>query len=125
LFGLLKDPERATRNCRVPELRNNFPDVHALLFHAATAFTNVRRLRVLRRLAATKTVTAESLSEELHMSSSAVSRHLIKLIRRGFAQTVPGRWPLAYELARQFKTPIHAEMLAIVRSSWTKKESRQ
>ena len=62
---------------------------------------------------------------ELSMSKQAVGRHTSNLQRRGYvhSQVSKGRRSV-YELSRAFKTPLHAKMLAIVRSAWVTAASR-
>jgi DNA-binding transcriptional ArsR family regulator len=124
LFALLSNPLKAMRDCTLSPVCNSSQDspearLHKVLFEAATAFTNIRRLQMLRRLSRKReVVTAQALSRELRMSESAVSRHTTKLIRRGYVDLAQGRWPLGYRLARKFKSPIHAGLFEIVRSQW-------
>jgi biotin operon repressor len=123
LFGILRNPAEAMRDCRLSQVCN-FPDnqsttpSHTAIFDAATAFTNVRRLQILRRLNKDDVVTSEVLSQELSMSESAVSRHTAKLIRRGYVNLAQSKRPLGYRLAGKFKSPIHARLFKIVRSQW-------
>ena len=86
------------------------------------AFTNVRRLQILRRLTDGGLASAQALSEELHMSGSAVSRHTAKLVRRGYVVSRREGRNLAFGLAHEFATPIHAEMFEIVHAEWKKGE---
>ncbi len=94
------------------------PESHRLVFHAATAFTHPRRIQILRRLAAGKALDVPSLTRELGMSETALSRHLEKLIRRGYIRALPPRRGASYELVRAGKTELHGRLLAIVSSHW-------
>lgn len=91
---------------------------HATIFEAATAFTHVRRLQILRHLCRQKPATVEALTQHLHMSPSALSRHMAKLIRRGYVEVAPAPRVPTYRLTRQCKTPMHAKLFQLVRSEW-------
>ena len=70
------------KNCRVEQLCNSSDpagerELHRVIFDAATAFTNVRRLQILRRLAGGDVVDLRTLGRELSMSGSAASRHVV------------------------------------------------
>ena len=98
--------------------------VHPVVFEAATAFTDLRRLQILRHLAGGREATVEALCKDLSMSVAAVSRQTKKLIRRGYLSV---RWAgqrAFYRWAPRFKTPVHARLFEIVRSTWTKKALR-
>lgn len=123
LFNILRLPSRTIDNCTVGQLRSfsgsdDEAKLHRIIFDAATAFTNVRRLQILRRLNQGEAVTVETLTRELHMSASAVCRHMAKLARRGYAVAEPAMWPCRYRLAQGSKTPVHAELLRLVRANW-------
>ena len=123
LRQLMAKPSRAAKNYGVAQLRNSPPDkektqLHRVVFQAATAFASVRRLQILRRLAEAGPVDAATLSRELHMSCAAVSRNTAKLIRRGYVRAGRGGRLLTYRLAPEFKTPVHARLFEIVRSTW-------
>ena len=125
LSETLRAPGRALKNCRVVQLCNSSPDdaaprLHRILFDAATAFTNVRRLQILRYLATAGSADAATLSRELHMSPAAVSRHTSKLMCRGYVASLRAGRVLAYRLAAKCKTPLHARLLGIIRSEWRK-----
>lgn len=129
LTEALRRPRRTTRNCRVAQLRNSDAvevetEVHNILFDAATAFTNLRRIQILRRLATGEVLAVETLSNDLGMSESAVSRHTGKLIRRGYVIACRSGRCLEFRLADEFKTPLHARLFEIVRGEWQKKELR-
>jgi len=126
LRGILAAPKQALRSCGVRGLRGLRPadveaELHNIVFGASTAFTNVRRLQTLRRLTRGDTVAVPTLTRELSMSGSAVSRHTDKLIRRGYVEIARVKGCAGYRLASKFKTPIHAEMFEIVRSQWEEK----
>lgn len=54
------------------------------IFHLATAFTHPRRLDIFRVLLVEGPLDASGLRLRIEISRSAMSRHLNKLIRRGF-----------------------------------------
>ena len=123
LCEVLRTPAATLKHCEVEQLRNVRPadlmaKLHNVIFEAATAFTNVRRVQILRRLASGDVLDAQTLSSELSMSESAVSRHTTKLMRRGYVDAAPAGRRLAYRLARKFKTPVHARLLEMVRAGW-------
>jgi len=125
LRGALADPSLTLRNCGVGQLRNSssaaaHSEVHRLLFEAATAFANLRRLQILRLLGKRDDATVETVIRELKMSESAVCRHMDKLIRRGYVEASRKGYFLAYRLASEFKTPLHGKLLAIVRATWVR-----
>ncbi|MBM3890632.1 MAG: transcriptional regulator [Planctomycetes bacterium] len=99
--------------------------LHAVIFEAATAFTDLRRLQILRYLETHAEVTVDDLVNKLSMSPDAVSRHTSKLRRRGLVigREKDGR-SLSFRLATEYKTPIHQAMHQIVRSTWQKGSSR-
>jgi DNA-binding MarR family transcriptional regulator len=58
------------------------------------------------------------------MSPQALSRHMAKLIRRGYVQTRRAGRDVVYDLSPAAKTAIHKRMFEIVRATWQKKQSR-
>jgi DNA-binding transcriptional ArsR family regulator len=92
--------------------------LHALIFEAVTAFTNVRRLQLLRRLASGETLPAAILSATLRMSEAAVSRHMGKLRRRGYIEVVKKGRDVGYKLAARGKSRLHARLLALIQAEW-------
>jgi DNA-binding transcriptional ArsR family regulator len=93
---------------------------HRLIFDAATGFTNLRRLQVLRHLAQGKTADALILSRELGMSPTAATRHIAKLVRRGYLCVSRSGHRVVCQLAAKAKTPAHARLLDIVAAFWDK-----
>jgi DNA-binding transcriptional ArsR family regulator len=123
LYQALKSPKRAPATGA--GARNHTPDLtelqqrqHTVIFEAATAFTHVRRLQLIRRLDGQVTVTAAALTEQLHMSPAALSRHMAKLIRRGYVEVAPMHAVLAYRLTRRCRTPLHEKLFQCVRTEW-------
>ena len=90
---------------------------HQLIFNAATAFTHLRRVQILRHLETRGESDSETMTAQLKMSPSALSRHCAKLARRGVlvAQETEDGWKC--RLAGKARTPIHQEMFEIIRSS--------
>ncbi len=113
---------RTLKGARTAEIDT---EVHETVFEAATAFTNVRRIQILRLLTSRESVTVRMLTEELRMSEPAVGRHMDKLMRRGYVEAGPAGRFLTYELAPGFKTPIPARMFEIVRAQWRTTEIRR
>ena len=120
LRQVLGDPARAIRDSEVEQVRDcrqldAQSQLHAVVFDAATAFTDVRRLQILHRLMRGRTATVEMLVRELSMSRPAVTRQTTKLIRRGCVEAGHSGRNLVYRLSHDSKTPIHAELFDIVR----------
>jgi len=96
-----RDPLWALRGCSceslmhvTPELAGVSPQtlrVMDVIFDAATAFTNVRRLQIVRYLQTRGTARLSELVAELRMSPQAASRHADKLRRRGVLCVGEGR----------------------------------
>jgi DNA-binding transcriptional ArsR family regulator len=119
----LRASGRKGENSTVHELRNPSPRAAiaariATVFDAATAFANVRRLQILRALAAGKGRDAAWLMRELHMSAPAVTRHTRKLIRRGYVTARRTGRRRSFQLADTFKTRVHARLLQLVSERW-------
>ena len=124
LTGLLRNPRRTLKACgeggpaglsqpKAEELVCN------TIFDAATAFTDVRRLQVMRRLCSTGETTTAVLTQELSMSDRALGRHVDKLARRGYILSARGEGRLlVHGPATSAKTSAHAALLTIVRSEW-------
>ncbi len=94
------------------------------VFEAATAFTSPRRVQVLRRLERGGGADGVTLIRELHMSGTALSRHLNKLARRGYVLAKPAGRNIVYALAPTAKTPHHSRLLEIIRSHWGARQLR-
>jgi len=123
LRPVLKGPTKAAhdyglvqvRDCSVGDAERS---LHDAIYDAATAFTCVRRIQILRRLTRGDAVGVSALTSELSMSDAAVSRHMSKLTRRGFVTSTPSGHSLAYGLAAEFKTPVHAKLFEMVSTDW-------
>jgi len=100
------------------------PELHRAVFEAATAFTSPRRIQVMRRLAHESSVDGPTLIRELRMSEAALSRHLDKLIRRGYVSVVRAGRGFRYALVSAGKTPHHTRLLGIVQAHWGKQGLR-
>jgi len=85
--------------------------VFDVIFDAATAFGNVRRLQILRLLMQRGACSASSVVHELKISPAACCRHLDKLVRRGY---VSRRGREAWALSKEPRSRFHAELLALV-----------
>jgi len=120
---ILRAPADVLSDCGVREVRSLSPQeidrrLFDVIFEAATAFTDLRRLQILRWLTVHERATADEFRDELKMSEFAVSRHISKLKRRGYVfADVSGRRH-EYRLASKFKTPVHGQMWRIVREVW-------
>ena len=123
LKPVLGHPRRALKNCRLREVRNSSDSeararLHEVVFDAFTAFTNVRRIQILRRLFRGDAVTVEAMTRELGMSDAAVSRHTSKLVRRGFVARERLGSNAVFRLAAKHGSPIHSKAFDIVKSQW-------
>ena len=119
LRAILAAPKRTAQHCGVRELRNVSAadldaQLHAIIFDAATAFTDLRRLQMLRYLTTREEATVEAFIDELCMSEYAVSRHASKLRRRGYVTSKLAGHGCVYRLASEFKTPVHRELFEMV-----------
>jgi len=126
LFSILEQPRqhvpREDSAGRAPgQAADAETRLHAIVFNAATAFTNMRRLQILHCIAGGGTVESEELAAKLKMSSAALSRHTSKLVRRGYVEAVRKGYFLRYSLARTNQTPIHTRFWMLVRAEWQKK----
>ncbi|MBM3889227.1 MAG: helix-turn-helix domain-containing protein [Verrucomicrobia bacterium] len=126
LFAILAGPKQTLEHCGVSQLRDLSLSeaesrLHSLIFEAATAFANIRRLEILRRLSRDGAATAKTLASELSMSESAVSRHASKLVRRGYVTASRSEHCLIYQPTEKAKTVIHEQMLEYVRAEWDRK----
>jgi DNA-binding MarR family transcriptional regulator len=111
------------RACGLHEVRNPSKSaiadhVDRFLFEAATAFTDLRRLQILRYLAREGVTTSDTLRTQLRMSAWAVHRHTDKLIRRGYLTAQITDDAVLYRLTDTFKTPLHARLWEIIQSAW-------
>ncbi len=99
--------------------------LHTVIFEAATAFTDLRRVQVLDYLGTHAQASGATLAAQLKMSEFAVSRQTTKLRRRGILlASREGMTGLVFQLAAHSKTPIHGRMLRIVRSALQKETLR-
>jgi len=128
LRKLLEKPS-GSNDCELYKVRNDSPPgakrtLHDVVFDAATAFTDLRRLQILQHLQTHPQATAQELISQLKMSGYAASRQTAKLRRRGFlaSQRIGGK-QLSFRLSREFKTAVHAQMLEIVRTAAGRKKS--
>jgi len=123
LGAALSSQSASPRTVRALEQRRR-PTVHGLpriyrtLLDAATAFTYPRRIQILRRLASASAPASSAFHRELRMSAPALSRHLAKVVRRGYVSVSRAGRHLSYQLASTAKTLQHAQLLAIVQSCW-------
>ncbi|HUT31981.1 MAG TPA: MarR family transcriptional regulator [Planctomycetota bacterium] len=112
-----RPPESASVTAMAPP-----PQSHTVVFHAATAFTNLRRIQILRRLANSKPADVAALTRELRMSGAALGRHVRKLMRRGYVRVTRHRGRRLYQLARDGVTPLHARLLEVVAAHWGRQD---
>jgi DNA-binding transcriptional ArsR family regulator len=130
LFSILKQPQQHVPPQDPPDRPGGRAAdaegrLHAIIFSAATAFTNMRRLQILHYVAGHGTVGAEKLAGALKMSRAALSRHGPKLVRRGYLQAVREGGFVRYRLAHTHQTAIHAHLWMLVRAEWRKKRIPQ
>jgi DNA-binding transcriptional ArsR family regulator len=128
LRDLLRDPQRAVSHLEgtgprdVPRVRPE-DRLYRAVFDAATAFASVRRIQILRLLGGGEGAGLDRVSHELHMSVAAASRHVDKLVRRGFVAPVPDSWPRVYRIADRPKSAIHGQLFDIVRATCRKRRA--
>lgn len=123
LRSVLRQPAEVLRICGLREVRNlSSREIDCrlfdVIFEAATAFTDLRRLQILRWLTVHEEATVERFQKELKMSEFAVGRHISKLRRRGYVLADGSGRRREYRLASRFKTPVHGKMWRIVRDVW-------
>lgn len=82
-----------------------------VVFDAATAFGNVRRLQLLRLVVRAGSCTDERIVAELKMSPVACWRHTDKLVRRGVLRR---QGAAGWALSEGQRTPVHAALLSLV-----------
>jgi len=80
-----------------------------VVFDAATAFGNVRRLQIVQLLRQRGTCAPHTIVGEAAMSPIACLRHLDKLQRRGYVRHMGAA---AWSLCEKARTPFHAALLA-------------
>jgi DNA-binding transcriptional ArsR family regulator len=122
LRTILAQPAQTLQHCGLHELRNASASecsrqLHRLIFEAATAFTDLRRLQIVGFLAQEGEIGAYTLGEHLQMSAWAVGRHTDKLERRGYLRSRTVDEKVLYGLANTFKTPVHARLWEIVQTA--------
>jgi DNA-binding transcriptional ArsR family regulator len=99
--------------------------VHPVIFDAATAFTDLRRLQVLAYLQVHTRATGEVLVAQLKMSRFAVCRHTAKLRRRGMITAGRGgKRELTFQLSAQPKSATHGRMRDIIQAALRKAQLR-
>ena len=82
-----------------------------VVFDAATAFTSVRRLQILRLLTQRTACREGEMVGDLRMSPHACRRHMAKLRRRGYVcQQEPGVWGVS----GKHRTPFHRALIVEV-----------
>ena len=92
--------------------------LHQVVFEAATAFTDLRRLQSLRYLGRPNRADTQDLEKSLSMSLPAVRRHVSKLTRRGYIQSQRDGHGVVYRPVREFKTAHHRRLFEIVWAAW-------
>ena len=121
LFALFRLPDEAVEDSVLEQLRDSRSAdeaLHATIFEAATAFDNVRRLQLIRLVLEREPIGAEALSGSSSMSRSSVTRHVDKLIRRGYLVAERRGRVLQYSVTQEFKTPVHEGLWQIVAAEW-------
>jgi DNA-binding MarR family transcriptional regulator len=129
LFSVLKNPTQhlppeASEDPSPSQDGNVEARLHDLIFNAATAFANVRRLLILEHLADEDAHDGDELAAKLKMSRPALSRHTAKLVRRGYVATKRAGHRLRLSLVEHGKTRIHGEFLGLVQAEWKKTRLR-
>jgi DNA-binding transcriptional ArsR family regulator len=95
----------------LPGLVEDVAGVFDVVFDAATAFTHMRRLLIVRLLVRAGLSNEEGIRADLSMSRAACYRHLSKLERRGYVrQRGDGSWALTSSHSSRF----HGALLSLV-----------
>lgn len=111
-------PHASSDNVRPLPPSEAAQQLRIVLFEAATAFTDLRRLQILRYLARSPGATGETLCDRLHMSPWALSRHTEKLLRRGYIEAQTTADGFLFRPAKHFRTSMHERLFQIVSSHW-------
>jgi DNA-binding transcriptional ArsR family regulator len=126
LFKLFKSPIKTIANQSVAANSPSKSSPEELLadtvFNAATGFTNLRRLQILRHIKRNGHGDIESLSVALKMSPSAASRHLSKLENRAMVTAERNGAILHFRLPDTWKSPLHKELWSMIASQWEKEK---
>jgi DNA-binding MarR family transcriptional regulator len=123
LYRILREPygrrlaSTGTRDAGSRSVEN----MRQLIFNAATAFTHLRRVQILRHLEACGKSDSGTMTAQLKMSPSALSRHCAKLARRGILVVEPSEHGWECRLAGNSKTRVHQELLEMIRTSLGKR----
>jgi len=121
LDSLVRAMRDAARDGRVKQLRHRAdlasPTVQALLdalFRIATAFTNVRRLLLIKQLRKTAADGPEDLLRAVPMSDRALSRHMDKLTSRGYLRCPSATQKGKLRIPGSFESKVQARVLGAV-----------
>ncbi len=99
------------RSVELGDMGQEVQRVLDVLFDAATAFTNVRRVQVTKLLHEMGICNEEGIRADLSMSRAACYRHVDKLERRGYIrERQRGLWALA----SRHRTPFHRGLFLLV-----------
>jgi DNA-binding transcriptional ArsR family regulator len=99
-------------------------DLHQQIYEAATAFTDLRRVQLLRQLDRQKSVSAPDLITSLCLSPQALGRHMGKLMRRGYVRAERRGHMLVYALATTAQTPVHRRLFDLMKTAWAQPRFR-
>lgn len=86
-----------------------------VIFDAASAFANIRRLQILQRLIAGEGLTLVDIQRQLHMSNAAATRHVQKLRRRGYVCRGEDEHTLGLVLCKSFSSQFHEALLSVIK----------
>jgi len=115
LLRVPEEGEAARIQCATKGIKHDAsPAVDECIFEAATAFANLRRLRILDYLRGKGPTNFETLGTKLKISPAALNRHVDKLVRRGYVELCDDRGRNTCRLAARGKTRIHADLLRMV-----------
>jgi DNA-binding MarR family transcriptional regulator len=125
LFSILKQEATSLHPAGSLRKRNapvkGEPLLYQDIFKSATVFTNLRRVQILRYVATHPSNNVETLTQNLSMSPSALSRHCAKLMRRGVLKEKFSDGQLQYQMAASLPNPTLQRLLGIVRDHWAQR----
>ncbi len=96
--------------------KQNWNALLAAMCFEFTAYTNLRRLLLLRLLSEQGPMDSAAVMQKIGLSQAAMRRHVDKLLRRGIlSETTPGRRS-QYSIVNRPEAPFRRELLAVMRA---------
>ena len=81
----------------------------------------MRRLQLLRLLTQGAERSVADLTNRVKMSETAVSRHMDKLMRRGYVTCTKTKRMAAYSLGQTVTSSLHEDFLGLVQAEWRRR----